>query len=221
MRIGLIVFPTLDDTHSPQSAASDLGQRLEPSVLSLCSTRPQDTTIFIPDNKPRPDIDLYLCSIYTRGWLEFTEFAKNVDPTKIIAGGYHPTARPDDTLPFAGTVVTGLCGNIEDIIDNHPAGIVSGKNIHRIMNRDLIDTSKMRQIYPDAYPTMTVGSSVSSTGCPYDCDFCATPQMSGRKMDAFPLDLIQEDIQDLRNRKTQVLFIRDESFIFHRSPKKR
>ena len=42
MKIGLLVFPTLYDTHNEDSAASDLGQRLEPSVLSLGSQKPGD-----------------------------------------------------------------------------------------------------------------------------------------------------------------------------------
>lgn len=215
MRIALMVFPRLEDTHSPASASSDLGQRLEPSVLALSSRRPGDTNIFIPDNTPRPGVDLYLCSIYTRGWQEFTAFAEQIGRDKIIAGGYHPTARPHDTLPYAATVVTGLCGNIEAILDQHPAGVLKGQVEHRLMDRTLINMDRMRQIYPDAMPHMRVGSSVSSVGCPYDCDFCATPLMSGRTMNAFPLDLIAEDIADLQRNGTEVLFIRDESFITH------
>ena len=47
MKIGLLVFPTLYDTHNEDSAASDLGQRLEPSVLSLGSQKIGDINIFI------------------------------------------------------------------------------------------------------------------------------------------------------------------------------
>ncbi len=131
MKIGLMVFPTLYDTHGADSAASDLGQRLEPSVLSLASRRNGDVNIFIHDNKPKDDIDIYLCSVYTRGWHEFCEFSKLVGRDKIIAGGYHPTARPMDTLSFAKKVVTGLCGNIEEILDMPNGGIIPGKAIHR------------------------------------------------------------------------------------------
>ena len=215
MRLGLMVFPALDDTHDAASAASDLGQRLEPSILALTSRRPGDTTTFIGDNRPRADVDLYLCSVYTRGWQEFLAFAAKVGREKIVLGGYHPTARPQDALTVAGTVVTGLCGNIEAILDKHPAGIVAGKVEHRLMDRTLIDRARMRQIYPDAMPGMVVGSSVSSVGCPYDCDFCATPLMSGRLMNVYPLDLIAADIADLRAHNTEVLFVRDESFITH------
>ena len=215
MKIGLLVFPTLYDTHSAESASSDLGQRLEPSVLSLVSRRPGDVSVFIADNQPRDDIDLYLCSVYTRGWEAFCEFSKQVGRQKIIAGGYHPTARPLDTLMFARKVVTGLCGNIEEIIDEPNGGVIAGKAIHRLMHRELIAMQDMQQVYPDVMPGMHVGSSVSSVGCPYDCDFCATPQMSGRKMSAYDVKLVNQDIADLKSYGTNVVFIRDESFATH------
>lgn len=215
MKIALLVFPTLYDTHNLDSAASDLGQRLEPSILSLGSKNEGDSNIFISDNIPRDDIDLYLCSVYTRGWEEFCQFSKKVGRDKIIAGGYHPTARPLDTLIYAKKVVTGLCGNIEEIIVLKNGGIYQGKNIHRLMDRSLINMKDMRQVYPDVFLGMNVGSSVSSVGCPYDCDFCATPQMSGRKMSSFDLEMVEQDILDLKKYNTNVVFIRDESFATH------
>ena len=215
MKIGLLVFPTLYNTHSKESAGSDLGQRLEPSVLSLVSKRPGDTSVFVADNQPKEDIDLYLCSVYTRGWEEFVHFAKQVGRDKIIAGGYHPTARPLDTLIYAKKVVTGLCGNIEEILDMSNGGVIQGKAVHRLMDRSLLKMQDMQQVYPDVMPHMNVGSSVSSVGCPYDCDFCATPQMSGRKMTAYSTDLIEADIADLKKYDTNVVFIRDESFATH------
>ena len=46
MRIALLVFPSLYDTHGVDSAVSDLGQRLVPSVFALTSTRPGDTLVY-------------------------------------------------------------------------------------------------------------------------------------------------------------------------------
>ena len=216
MRIALLVFPSLFDTHDIASASSSSwGQKLEPSILAMASDRPQDTNEFIYDNTPRDDIDLYLCSVYTRGWDEFCKFSTLVGRNKIIAGGYHPTARPIETLAYARKVVTGLCGNIEDIIESSTIGIIPGIQRPRLMRRDLINMKHMSQIYPDVRPGAIVGSSVSSTGCPYDCDFCATPGMSGRKMNAYPIELVERDVADLTKYGTKVVFIRDESFATH------
>lgn len=214
MKIGLCVFPKFTDTHLQGQSTQELGQRLEPSVLYLASERPEDTNVFIEDNDPEKakDCDLVLCSVYTRGWAEFQEFSDIVGRDKIIAGGYHPTAEPDETLKHAFKVVTGLTANIEEIIASAEQGIVRGKVGPRDMHRELIDMTKMRQVYPDVFPGMLTGRSTSSVGCPYDCDFCSTPLLSDRKMTAFDLSDVERDVADLKARGVKALFVSDESF---------
>lgn len=213
MKIALAVFPLFDDTH--QGEISIHGQRLEPSVLYMAPNIPGASVEFLPTNTPRPDIDLYLCSVYTRGYKAFKEFSMKVGADKIIAGGYHPTADPDSCLPYAKKVVTGLCGDIESIIEDPSSGLFSRPFAPRPMRRDLIDMEKMYQVFPDVRPGQLTGSSNSSVGCPFDCDFCATPKLSGRRLFASPLDVVQEDIEDLSRRGVEVVFIRDESFATH------
>lgn len=211
MKIGLLTFPRLTNTFT-SGCPTLLAQKLEPSVLYLSPS--QGDLTFIEDNKPQADIDLYLCSVYTRGFNEFVHFSNEVGKSKIIAGGYHPTAVPEEVLPFADKVVTGYCDNIDEIIDG-PSGIVKGSFGFTKMRRDLLDMSTMKQVYPDIYPNDISGSMVSSVGCPYDCDFCSTPSMSGRKMRTATLDYVAEEIEDLVSRKVTTVFIRDESFATH------
>ena len=155
---------------------------------------------------------MYLCSVYTRGWNEFRRFANKVGRDKIIAGGYHPTAMPDETLAYAHKVVTGYCGNIDAIVDAPQTGVFAGTFGFTAMRRDLIDQSSLCQVYPDIQPNYRVGSMVSSIGCPFDCSFCSTPQMSDRKMRLSPMDYVEQEIQDLVDRGVQSVFVRDESF---------
>lgn len=211
MKIALMTFPRLTNTFST-GRPTLLAQKLEPSVLYLSPS--QGELLFVEDNSPQKDVDLYLCSVYTRGFNEFVEFAKQVGRNKIIAGGYHPTALPEDVLPYAHKVVVGYCDNIDEIIAGHE-GIVRGSFGFTHMRRDLIDMSTMKQVYPDIYPNDISGSMVSSVGCPYDCDFCSTPSMSGRKMRTATLDYVSKEIDDLVQRKVDTVFIRDESFATH------
>ena len=211
MKIGLLTFPRLANTFA-SGRPTLLAQKLEPSVLYLSPSHGK--LIFIEDNEPRPDIDLYLCSVYTRGFNEFVNFSKKAGREKIIAGGYHPTAMPEEVLPYAAKVVTGYCDNIDEIISG-PNGIQKGSFGFTRMRRDLIDMSTMKQVYPDIYPNDISGSMVSSVGCPYDCDFCSTPNMSGRKMRTAALDYVAEEIDDLVSRGATTVFIRDESFATH------
>ncbi|MDE2101343.1 MAG: radical SAM protein [Patescibacteria group bacterium] len=217
MKIGLCVFPKFTDNHLQNKSTHELGQRLEPSVLYLASQRPGDVNVFIDDNDPEKakDCDLVLCSIYTRGLKEFREFSEKVGKDKIIAGGYHPTADPEGTLKSADTVVTGLTANIEEILDQRPRGIVRGKVGNRPMKRDLLsekNLDQMRQVYPDVYPGMRTGRSTSSVGCPFDCSFCSTPKLSGRKMTSFDLEHVEADVENLKKHKVKVVFVSDESF---------
>jgi len=211
MKIGLLTFPRLTNTFSA-GRPTLLAQKLEPSVLYLSPS--QGELIFLEDNKPRADIDLYLCSVYTRGWNEFVRFSQEVGRDKIVAGGYHPTAEPDATLVHAHKVVVGYCDNIDQILDEKP-GIHRGSFGFTRMRRDLVDMTTMKQVYPDIYPNDISGSMVSSVGCPYDCDFCSTPQMSGRKMRTATLDYVASEIDDLVKRGVTTVFIRDESFATH------
>ncbi len=213
MKVGLAVFPAFWDTHLEHKTA--LGQRLEPSVLYMAPELAGVESVFLPDNKPAADIDLYLCSVYTRGYQEFKEFSGKVGREKIIAGGYHPSALPTECLPYAHKVVKGLCGNIEPIIEIDKEGVFPGIYSPRTMRRDLIDMSQMCQVFPDAFPGMKTGSSNSSVGCPYDCDFCSTPVLSNRKMHANPVEVVAEDIASLKSYGVEVVFIRDESFATH------
>lgn len=211
MKIALLTFPRLTNTFSA-GRPTLLAQKLEPSILYLSPS--QGELVFIEDNLPRPDIDLYLCSVYTRGFNEFVKFSQAVGSDKIIAGGYHPTAIPEDVLPYAHKVVTGYCDNIDEIIAG-PAGIQKGSFGFTRMRRDLIDMTTMKQVYPDIYDHDICGSMVSSVGCPYDCDFCSTPTMSGRKMRTAALDYVAAEIDDLVSRGVTTVFIRDESFATH------
>jgi radical SAM superfamily enzyme YgiQ (UPF0313 family) len=211
MKIGLLTFPRLTNNFA-EGRPTLLAQKLEPSVLFLSPSYGE--LVFIEDNVPRDDIDLYLCSVYTRGLSEFITFSKAVGRDKVIAGGYHPTAMPEEMLPYAHKVVTGYCDNIDQIIDG-PTGVSKGSFGFTKMRRDLVDMKSMTQIYPDIYPDDISGSMVSSVGCPYDCDFCSTPSMSGRKMRTASLDYVAEEIEDLLKHNVTTVFIRDESFATH------
>ncbi len=213
MNIGLCVFPRFTDTHLGER--TPYAQRLEPSVLYLAPESAGVRSVFIDDNRPRADVDLYLCSVYTRGWREFREFSRQVGRDRVVAGGYHPTAMPEACRPYAAKVVTGLCGDIEEILADPRQGVFAGKFSARRMRRDLVDMRRMCQVFPDVMPGMMTGSSNTSVGCPYDCDFCSTPTLSGRRMFAHPLEAVEADIADLKSYGTEVVFIRDESFATH------
>lgn len=208
-KYGLAVFPALDDSYYGKEKQLLLTQRLEPSVLYVAPKEGESQ--FIWDNQPKVGIDKYICSIYTRGWNEFKRFAQMVGRENVIAGGYHPTALPEQVFKVAHQVVVGYCGNIDEVLSK-PEGIYAGLFAFTPMRRGLIDQHVLKQVYPDIQPEQIVGSMVSSVGCPFDCDFCSTPKMSERKMRISELEYVESEIADLKNRNVQTVFVRDESF---------
>ncbi len=203
-----MTFPRLTD-HFASGRHTDLSQQLEPSVLYVA---PRDRpSRFIWDNKPGDDVETYLCSVYTRGWDEFRRFAELVGRDTVVAGGYHPTACPGDAERYASRVVTGYCDDVSAVLDG-PAGIFAGSFGFTPMRRDLFDIRRNCQVYPDIYPDDVSGSMVSSVGCPYDCDFCSTPGMSGRKMRTGGMPYVEAEIEDLGRHGATTVFLRDESF---------
>ena len=204
-----MTFPCLFDSFYDKDSTK-YHQILEPSVLYLAA----EGSEFISDNKPRADIDLYICSVYTRGFNEFKKFSEMVGADKIIAGGYHVTALPHDFLGLAHKIVKGYCSNIEEII-SFPPGVYDGKFGFSEMNRNLIDMKRMNQVYPDITDSDIKGSMVTSVGCPYACNFCSTPNMSGRRMKIGEFDYVEREIQNLLDHKVTTVFLRDESFATH------
>src|SRR3989338_2360845 len=158
MKCGLMTFPSLFNSFY-NAKPTRLSQRLEPSVLYVV---PQNgESVFISENDPREDIDLYVCSVYTRGWNEFKRFSQKVGREKIIAGGYHATALPEETFRYAHKVVRGYCKNIDDVLDAKE-GIHAGVFGFTRLRRDLIDMTQMRQVYLDINSHDISGSMVSS-----------------------------------------------------------
>jgi len=211
MKIGLLTFPCLFDSFF-DGDDTEYHQILEPSVLYL-ATKTHDCE-FIYDNKPKEGIDLYICSVYTRGYNEFRRFSESVGSDKIIAGGYHVTALPEHFNGYADKIVTGYCSNIDEIIEK-PKGTYQGEFGFSEMDRNLIDMKRMNQVYPDIVDSDIKGSMVTSVGCPYACDFCSTPNMSGRKMKVGEFDYVHREIDNLLDHGVTTVFLRDESFATH------
>lgn len=211
MKIALLTFPSLYDSFY-DGTQTKYHQLLEPSVLYV---KPKNhPSIFIDNNQPQEGIDYYICSVYTRGWNEFKAFSQKVGKDKIISGGYHPTALPDEAIKYSNQVVTGYCNNIDEILEKGP-GIYKGNFGFAPMDRSLINMSHQNQVYPDINDNDVKGSMVTSVGCPYNCNFCSTPNMSGRKMKTSEFDYVEEEIQNLLNHKVTTVFLRDESFATH------
>ncbi len=107
----------------------------------------------------------------------------------FIAGGPHPSARPEETLHFFDYVVLGegeetLPELIRILQEKGDASYVRG--IAFKDKNDVVFTEKREHVMLDRYPPFDINgvrSAIEITrGCPFSCAYCQTPQLFGHRM---------------------------------------
>ncbi|HBM45986.1 MAG: hypothetical protein UT05_C0001G0037 [Parcubacteria group bacterium GW2011_GWF2_38_76] len=202
--------------------ATDINLGLEPSILNVLP--PGDNVEYITDNRlfNDSDVEYYACSVYISGYDEFTKWATQHNPKKIIVGGYHPTTFPEEFERYALKIVQGPCDDFYATISQEGQvvrGIISNKNLPR---RDLYDIYRNQQIIPDKMPQDTVVSINTSIGCNMKppCDFCCTPMMCDKLLSK-PIEMVENEARDLQKYSPKFIFIRDENFTMQKDWKSR
>lgn len=117
--------------------------------------------------------------------LELVELARSVNPrAKLIAGGPHASALPDEVASDFDHIVVGegelaLCELLSGIIDDK---IIYGSPISALDKLPFLDYSLVGM---DSYNRVVDGKKsftiLSSRGCPYGCLFCNSIIMGGHK----------------------------------------
>lgn len=193
---------------------------LEPSLLTVL---PKGENVFYSmDNINYNDDDVlyYLCSVYITGMNEFKQWALKHDKSKIIIGGYEPTINPDEFITYGYKVIIGPCDDFFATI-KQSGNIVNGiTNYNKIPRYDLYDIKNNQQVIPDKQTNDICTSINTSQGCPFKCDFCCSPLMANKLMRK-PLDLVQEEINYLKQYSPKFIFIRDENFPLQEDWKKK
>lgn len=186
---------------------------LEPAILTVLPPGENvEFDLFNLDYNDN-DVELYLCSVYISGMDQFIAWAMRHDKNKIVVGGYHPTAFPEEFVRYAGRIVQGPCDDIWATLAQSGQvvrGVVSNKTLPR---RDLYDVANNYQVIPDKKPADVAVSINTSMGCNMDppCDFCCTPMMCERQTSR-PLEMVILEAKSLVQYDPKFLFIRDENF---------
>lgn len=166
-----------------------------------------------------PYADIYGITVYITS-LYFTKriisLCKTVNPNcKIVIGGAHPTARPDD-IQSVDYVVRGygeqaLVDIAKGIETNR---IIDGKepdNLFEMLAYHLIDiNSYNRRIAGEiSLPLMT------SRGCPYHCAFCGLEQvhkMLGYNVRFDSFDNVKKEIERIKSLGVNCINFQDDIF---------
>lgn len=217
MRLRLIA-PTWEDPELRRMKGKAF--RLPPAALTiLAAITPKDIEVGITDENVEEvdfdeDVDLVGITAMTptapRAYQIADRFrARGV---KVVLGGLHPTALPDEAIQHADAVVLGEAeGNWPKLLDDFkhhrlerfysaPRPSLAGLPLPR---RDLLK--------PGSY--ITTATVQTTRGCPFGCSFCSVTEFFGRTYRIRP---VQEVLEEIRALKTRFVGFLDDNIVGHR-----
>ncbi len=165
--------------------------------------------------EPQDGIMIY--SFATRQAASVFREVKEANTNSIfIAGGPHPSGKPEETLDIFDYVVIG---EGEETLPELIETITSGKDVSQIKgiaykdnNNKTIFTGKREPVDLDKYPCFDPNILMSpleiSRGCPFRCKYCQTPRLFGGKVRHRSIDSIvkyAKHYRDLRFTSSNAL----------------
>ncbi|KAA0007854.1 MAG: B12-binding domain-containing radical SAM protein [Thermoplasmata archaeon] len=124
---------------------------------------------------------------------------------KVVLGGYHVSALPDEAKQHADAVVIGEAENLwPQLLED----LEKGKLKEKYFSNEKPDLSKIPNPRRDLYYNFLSGAAQATRGCPVGCDFCPTSKLLGRIVRKRPIKDVIEDIKSIPNK---VIIFRDAS----------
>lgn len=117
---------------------------------------------------------------------------------KVVMGGVHVSALPDEALKHADSVVIGEAelvwkGLLDDLTrgelkDRYRAPSLCDMSGMAVPRRELLD----RNMYGSGFNTLQ-----ATRGCPFNCDYCAVTAFFGHEYRVRPVDDVIEEVRGL------------------------
>jgi len=151
------------------------------------------------------DVDLVGITCYTmtapRVYKIADEFRRR--GKKVVLGGYHPTAMPDEAIQHADSIVKGEAeASWPKLLKDAGNGKLK-KFYGPDPNFNMADIPPIRRDLIKLNPLL--GAVQSSRGCSNRCEFCAISSFCGHGVKQRPVENVVEEIQQMPNKL----------FIFH------
>jgi anaerobic magnesium-protoporphyrin IX monomethyl ester cyclase len=174
---------------------------------------------------------------------ELAQIIKSLSPNiKIIIGGPHVTALPEDTLQRFQSFDIGVVGEGDITIAELLESLDNGNDISKVKGivhrrNNTVEKTESRELVPDldslpkpawdllpdlkkyyrpsimGYMRLPANSIVLSRGCPFQCTFCSSA-VFGNTIRAYSTDVAFQMMSEMRNRYgIKELEIRDENFV--------
>jgi len=158
------------------------------------------------------DADAFGISLLTpssyRGYIYADQIRKAKPGAKIVIGGMHATAMPEEAAQHADQVVTK---EAEDIV----VKIFEGEITDKIVTGHPVDIDSLP--FPDFnlladFERITLFPISASRGCPYNCPFCQVPSAFERNYRARDPKSLEEELAMRWENGHRVLFFNDDLF---------
>lgn len=184
------------------------------SLTTLAAHTPRDIEVRIIDEgveKIDFDMDVDLVGISAMTFLsprayEISDIFRKRG-VKVVLGGIHPTAMPEEAKEHADAVVIGEAEEIWlTLLDDFKKGKL--KPFYKMDNLPSLDglpPQRLELLKPGAY--MTNNCLQASRGCPYGCDFCSVTNFFGNTFRLRPVKDVVEEIAALDGKF--VVFVDD------------
>jgi radical SAM superfamily enzyme YgiQ (UPF0313 family) len=197
-----------------------------PLNLAICAALvPKEWDVEIIDecvmeapHTPRADCDLVGIGTMTTQSTRAYELADAYRKlgVKVILGGIHPSALPDEAALHADVVAVGEAeATLPHIIDDYAKNQLKPIYNWRDYPTAEIATPRKDLLNPKDY--LVFNPIQTTRGCPHNCAFCTTPAIFGRKFRQRSIDDIVEEIRHAKDAFGSKVFIfSDDNFAGNR-----
>lgn len=132
---------------------------------------------------------------------------------RVILGGSHVTALPDEALKYADQVVVGEGETvILDVVRDGEQKMVRGE---RLESLDFLPFPDLTLLEGAKIP-LRVWPIMTSRGCPYNCKFCSVTAMFGRKLRCRNPEAVIEELNYAYAQGGRNFFFYDDNFGAHK-----
>ena len=119
---------------------------------------------------------------------------------KVVMGGMHPSALPDEAIKHCDSVVIGEAEGVWSRLIND----FEKKRLKKhYRNEDFVDLSTICTPRRDLYKKeryLFTHLIQTTRGCPFNCGFCSVTKFFGRTYRTRPLESVIQEIRDLRTK---------------------
>jgi radical SAM superfamily enzyme YgiQ (UPF0313 family) len=119
---------------------------------------------------------------------------------KVVMGGIHPTALPDDVRPHVDSIVVGEAENLwpgllDDLKRNRLSPVYASRREVNLLESpipayELLEEKPYKIVWVQA-----------TRGCPHDCNFCCASRIYGSKYRHKSIEQVSLEIQKIRRKK--------------------